>query len=248
MVKMNGEIIVVKFGSKSLTGDPADAEVLGKNIELYSLDLAKYKGRLVVVSSGAVFCGGLLEPKLKDKSVLATIGNPFLFRIWQEAFLELNTIASQILVTHRELEIKEERLRLREVIDSSIRSDVVPIFNENDALSDEELKRLVYGGDNDGFAREIAEISGATKLILFTNEEGFIVNGKLKANLSLSRARELIDHAKGSDRGGGMVTKLNSAIDFVASGSNRSAYIARAGEGVESVIAGLKGTKISSAE
>lgn len=245
MINMNKERIVVKFGSKSLTGDPADIGTLKKNIKLYSLDLAKYKGRLVVVSSGAVFCGGLLEPKLKDKSVLATIGNPFLFRIWQEAFLELNTIASQILVTHRELEIKEERLRLKQVIDSSMSSDVVPIFNENDALSDEELKRLVYGGDNDGFAREIAEISGATKLILFTNEEGFMVHGKLKANLSLSRARELVDHATGSDRGGGMVTKLNAAIDFVASGSNRSAYIARAGETTESVIGGLSGTKIS---
>lgn len=248
MVSMHKDIIVVKFGSKSLTGDPADVEALENNIGMYSLDLAKYKGRLVVVSSGAVFCGGLLAPNIKDKSVLATIGNPFLFRIWQEAFLGLNTIASQILVTHRELEIKEERSRLTQVIESSLNSGVVPILNENDALSDEELKKLVYGGDNDGFAREIAEISGATKLILFTNENGFMVNGKLKANLSLDEAEHLSSHALNSDRGGGMVTKLEAAVGFVASGGNRSAYIARAGESAESVLSGLKGTRVSSAE
>ena len=75
-----------------------------------------------------------------------------------------------------------------------------------------------------------------------------MVNGKLKVSLSLTQARELTNHATGSDRGGGMVTKINAAINFVASGSNRSAYIARAGETIESVLGGLSGTKISSAE
>jgi glutamate 5-kinase len=248
MARMNREIILVKYGSRSLTGDPAKIENLEINIDKYSSGLVGYKGRIVVVSSGAVFCGGLLEPRLKDESVLATIGNPFLFRVWQEAFLGLNTIASQILVTHRELGIKEERLRLRQVINSSMVSDVVPIINENDALSDEELKKLVYGGDNDGIAREIAEISGATRLILFTNEEGFMVDGKLKASLSLSQARGLTNHATRSDRGGGMVTKLNAAINFVASGENRKAHIAMAGENIESVLSGSRGTMISATE
>ena len=248
MARMNREIIIVKYGSRSLTGDPAKIENLEINIDKYSSDLVGYKGRMVIVSSGAVFCGSLLDPQINEKSVLATIGNPLLFRVWQNAFLAANCMASQILVTHRELEIEEERSRLENVINSSLNIGLVPIFNENDALSDEELKRLVYGGDNDGLAREIAEISDAKHLILFTNEEGFMVNGKLKVSLSLTQARELTNHATGSDRGGGMVTKINAAINFVASGSNRSAYIARVGETIESVLGGLSGTKISSAE
>lgn len=245
MSEVNKDLMVVKYGSRALTGDPANFDTLRGNIEKFTDDLAGYAGRLVVVSSGAVFCGRISRPHIEDEAVLSTIGNPTLFSIWQNAFMRHEATSSQILVTHRELDISSERDRLSLVLQQSLTNGVIPIINENDALSSEELKELVYGGDNDGLAAEIAKLIGAKYLVLFTDTEGFKVEGEVQRDLSLAECNNLVDHARGSNRGGGMVTKLNAACSFVEGDRNRSAHIARAGASLSDVLSGSTGTKIT---
>lgn len=239
------DLIVVKYGSRALTGDPASLDALESNIIKFCKDIAHQRCRVIVVSSGAVFCGRMLAPSVSSQSVLSTIGNALLFRVWQKAFSSFGVTSSQILVTHRELEIESEKARLSLVLRESLNSGVIPIINENDALSDQELKRLAYGGDNDGLATEIAELVGARHLILFTDVEGFTVEGELQRELSLVQVSDLANHAGGSDRGGGMTTKLNAAKKFVESESGRVAHIARAGEPLGKVLSSGTGTTLS---
>jgi glutamate 5-kinase len=182
MNKMS-DLIVVKFGSRALTGEDNSLGNLESNIQRFSGDLAQYSSRLVVVTSGAVFCGKLLTPEIEDPAVLATIGNPALARIWQQSFSEFSVVSSQVLVTHRELGVDTERARLLSVLNNSLSLGVVPIINENDALSDEELKKLIYGGDNDGLAAETAKLLGAKHLVLYTDTDGFLVEGELERQL-----------------------------------------------------------------
>ncbi len=244
MDKMSS-LMVIKFGSRALTGEPASLDNLKKNIARFSEELSSYDGRIVLVSSGAVFCGKLLVPEIEDPAVLATIGNPVLARLWQQAFSAFSVTSSQVLVTHRELEIDTERARLLSVLNKSLSLGVVPIINENDALSDEELKKLIYGGDNDGLAAEIAKLLGAKHLVLYTNTDGFLVEGEVQRNLSLSELNKLDSHASESDRGGGMVTKLEAARNFASYGSDTKAHIARAGQPLKLVLGSEVGTTIS---
>ncbi len=243
------ELIVVKFGSSSLTGSPANLAELEKNLLNFSRDLAKYSGSLVIVSSGAVFCGQLLKPEVDNSAVLATIGNPMLFGMWQRSLLDCEVTSSQVMITHRELDIKEERVRLVQVLQDSLAAGVIPIINENDALSDQELKQLTYGGDNDGLAAEVAKLLGASHLIIFTDQEGFLVDGALQNKLSLSQLGDMFSHAQASERGGGMVTKLKAVEAFlqsrVRSPDFTSAHIAKAGQSVGAVLEGSTGTTIT---
>lgn len=244
MYKMS-DLIIVKFGSRALTGEDNSLDNLESNIQRFSKNLAKYSDRLVVVASGAVFCGKLLAPEIKDPAVLATIGNPALARIWQQSFSEFSVTSSQVLVTHRELGIDTERARLLSVLNNSLNLGVVPIINENDALSDEELKKLIYGGDNDGLAAEIAKLLGAKHLVLYTDADGFMVDGRIQSKLSLDKLDELSPHAGKSDRGGGMVTKLEAARNFASYGSDTKAHIARADQPLKLVLGSEVGTTIS---
>lgn len=239
------DLVVVKFGSRALTGKDNSLDDLESNIQCFCEDLAQYSNRIVIVASGAVFCGKLLAPEIEDPAVLSTIGNPALAGLWQQYFSEVGVTSSQVLVTHRELEIDTERARLLSVLENSLSLDVVPIINENDALSDEELKKLIYGGDNDGLAAEIAKLLGAKYLVLYTDTGGFMVTGEVKRNLSLGELDKLDSHAGESDRGGGMATKLKAAKDFASYGSGIKAHIARAGEPLESVLSSEVGTTIS---
>ncbi len=243
MDKMSS-LMVIKFGSRALTGEPASLDNLKKNIARFSEELSSYDGRIVLVSSGAVFCGKLLVPEIEDPAVLATIGNPVLARLWQQAFSAFSVTSSQVLVTHRELEIDTERARLLSVLNKSLSLGVVPIINENDALSDEELKKLIYGGDNDGLAAEIAKLLGAKHLVLYTDADGFMVDGRIQSKLSLDKLDELSPHAGKSDRGGGMVTKLKAARDFASHRAESKSYVAHAGEPLELVLESKAGTTI----
>lgn len=245
MSKSSKDLVVVKFGSQTLTGDPASLSSLKENIHSFVKNISSTDYDVIVVSSGAVFCGKVLGSGVEDQNILATVGNPYIFSVWQKEFLDFGILSSQVLVTHREIDTPEERSRLKSFLVTSISEGVIPVINENDALSSEELKKLVYGGDNDGLAAEIAKLVGAKHLVLFTDTEGFKVEDEVQRDLSLAECRDLAGHARGSSRGGGMVTKLNAACSFVEGDRNRSAHIARAGASLSDVLSGSTGTKIT---
>ena len=90
---------------------------------------------------------------------------------------------AQILITSSDTEDRERSLNARDTISVLLESDVIPIINENDSVSNEEIKF----GDNDRLAARVAQISNADFLILLSD-----VNGLYDKNPKLHQTAQLI--------------------------------------------------------
>jgi glutamate 5-kinase len=143
------------------------------------------------------------------------IGSAALVVAWQNAFKKYDINAGQILVTHHDIDDKIEGNRLRNVIHVAFEQGIIPIINENDVLSDIELAKLIYGGDNDGLASKIAIAIGANDLLLLTNVDGLLdEKGKVTANVDSSDYEKALKmtNGKSSSGRGGMRSKIEAAV------------------------------------
>ncbi|NTW61588.1 hypothetical protein HGB24_02795, partial [Candidatus Saccharibacteria bacterium] len=208
------------------------------------VDLSK-DYHLVLVSSGAVAAGRSLSSGkvYSDNSLLAMLGSAEIVTVWQKALGFHGLSAGQILVTYRDIDDQVEGGRLRKIIELAISNDVIPIINENDVLSDIELARLSYGGDNDGLAAKIAVTIQAKHLLLLTNVDG-LLDGN---NQVIKRLDEkYYDEARKISTGkselgrGGMVTKLDGAI--LARNNRIDAIIGNSSANYHDLIDGKCGT------
>ena len=92
---------------------------------------------------------------------------------YAEKFQKRDIVTAQILPTHATLEDREShRTQFIRTVNDIIEAGVLPIINENDALSTAEMQALGRGADNDQNALLIARILGATDIILLTNTNG----------------------------------------------------------------------------
>ncbi len=129
---------------------------------------------VILVSSGAVACGmetmGLKrKPKeIARKQALASVGQVALMAMYMDAFSEAGLSTSQILLTHEDTQSNERCINLLNTIDALLDMGVVPIINENDTLSFEEI----MFGDNDNLSALIAQITSADLLVLLSDVEG----------------------------------------------------------------------------
>lgn len=167
--------IVVKIGSSSLTGSQGglnrDAIVYfaGELAELYKQGIQP-----LLVTSGAVAAGfraiGYPErpKKLYEKQASAAVGQALLMRAYQEALAEHGHVAAQILLTrtdfHSRSRIGSAVMTIKELLERGI----LPIFNENDTVSVDELKF----GDNDTLSALVANLVNADRLIILTDTDG----------------------------------------------------------------------------
>jgi glutamate 5-kinase len=179
---------------------------------------------VAIFSSGAVPIGKATKPLDKlnfgtsaikyDKSVLkeqilAAIGQPRLMAFYCEELKKYKLTCAQILATRTVFADREAYLSIRTVTENLMKLNVVPIFNENDVLSPEELDF----SDNDQLASMVAAMLVADKLILLSNVDG-VYESVCKAG---SRVIAVIDKASdyfkniddsGSQGKGGMKSKL----------------------------------------
>lgn len=245
LIRSPRELLVAKFGSDLVAnGHGVDTDKLAG----YARGLVRQLGRhdLMVVTSGAVAAGraivrenarGTEKKQEIDTAVLAGIGSTAVMQAWQAAFGEYGVLTAGLLVTHHEIAEEHEGKKLRDTLAASIASGVVPVVNENDALSDDELMKLHTGGDNDGLAAHLASIAGARGLRLFTvhgglhNEDGQhvpVVDGSnIEAVNRMLQARTCVE---GPTNGrGGMSSKVAAAYSFVIqeAGERRWAEIAK---------------------
>ncbi|HIM68136.1 MAG TPA: glutamate 5-kinase [Verrucomicrobia bacterium] len=171
--------IVVKFGTGILTNrskqiDPGQIEQLVAQVAAQ-----RQAGReVVVVSSGAVGGGmgalGMTQrpADLSDLQACAAVGQLKLMAAYSELFAEHDLQVAQVLLTHDDLEHRERHLNARNTLVSLLDKGVVPIVNENDAVSYTELKF----GDNDWLAALVACLLPADLLILLTTVDGLMEN------------------------------------------------------------------------
>lgn len=219
---------VLKVGSSLLAGE---GEGIGPR---HALNLAQFVSssiaagkEVVIVSSGAVAAGrGLLHRKpqagaaMAERQALAALGQAQLIALWQRFF---DRPVAQVLLTHDDLRNRRRYLNARATLQELLALGALPVVNENDTVSVDELKL----GDNDNLAAVVAALVDADVLFIATDIDGFYTaNPRTHAD-----ARPILDvealtpeffaMAGGAGSGvgtGGMRTKLEAAAKAAAAG------------------------------
>jgi glutamate 5-kinase len=220
--------IVVKLGTGVLTDsrkllDPAQLEQIVTQVAA----LRRAGKEVVLVSSGAVGAGmGALgyesrPTDLAEKQACAAVGQPLLMAAYEKLFGAHGVIVAQVLLTHDDLEHHERHLNARNTLVTLLSRGVVPIINENDAVSSTEIKF----GDNDKLSALVAALLPADLLILLTTVDGVIENFGAKNARTISVIEKIDATIQNLARGttsetavGGMKSKVEAAKIAVRSG------------------------------
>ncbi len=215
--------IIIKVGSSTLcdeTGNINKEKTLQVIWQMAELEKRGYT--VVLVSSGAIAAGmGALGLKKKpetipQKQALAAIGQAHLMQIYEELFQIFNMKCSQILLNHDDFDDRKRLVNLFNTVNALTDYHVVPIINENDALSVDEIKV----GDNDTLASLLVPVVEAQLLILVSD-----IDGLYTANPHEGPDAKLLDYVDHVDKRimayagdtssslgtGGMATKLKAA-------------------------------------
>ena len=228
--------IVIKVGTTTITYEETgniNLEKLEKFVRIL-INLRNKGKEVIVVSSGAVGVGraALGLDKRPDteaaKQACAAVGQARLMMIYEKLFNEYSQLTAQVLLTKESVTNEECRKNAKRTFDELFRMNVVPIVNENDAISVDEL---AYGnfGDNDTLAANVAELVEADLLILMSDIEGLYTddpkqNPRARFIHTVVKIDEKLENmAKGSssDFGtGGMSTKVNAAKIVTGAGAD----------------------------
>lgn len=219
--------IVIKVGTTTITHEETgniNLEKLEKFVRIL-INLGNKGKEVIVVSSGAVGVGrtvlGLRE-KPKETSVTqacAAVGQARLMMMYEKLFNEYSRTTAQILLTKESVFNEECARNAKSTFDELLKRNVVPIVNENDAISADEV---TYGnfGDNDTLAAYVTSLLDADLLILLSDIEGLYTDDPKKNPSArfVHTVRKIDDNLEsmggnsGSDLGtGGMITKIKAA-------------------------------------
>lgn len=211
---MNKPILVLKLGTASITTPKGelDEEVIA-DVAAQVAQLAKGH-RLILVSSGAVAAGKQYlknyKGKISERKAAAAIGNPILLNTYSKHFYPYGIQMAQSLCERRHFSNRTQFLQLKETYEELWRNGVIPIANENDVVSDLELRF----SDNDELATLLGVGFGASLILLGTSVPGVLdKDGKVVERIDAvnNEVFSLADK-KTSDLGlGGMVSKLTFA-------------------------------------
>ncbi len=175
--------IVVKVGTHLLVdknGQPHNHHI--KCLIKQLVDYHQLGKEIVLVSSGAIGAGTPLlgfkqrPRKLVDCQLAAAVGQTRLLHQYQRAFANYDCVISQMLLTHLDLKQRTRHLNARNTLLNSLRRRIIPIINENDVVSVDEIKI----GDNDTLSALVATLVDADLLILLTTTDGlyaYLSNG-----------------------------------------------------------------------
>lgn len=253
---MENEKLVIKYGSEAVTNEHGmDQELLHQ----YASDIQVVRETfdVAVVSSGAVATGKALWTPYHDQKnsnepslqTYAMMGSGQAFTAWQTALAHFDIPSGQILVTHKEIDDPTEKPVLKRALENCANTGLVPVINENDVLSVEELARLVYGGDNDGLGGLVAELTEAAYYIIFTKKGGLIDDSGDEVRVLTSDmykwAKKLVssrERRADSLGRGGMSSKLSICRKTARLGIKT--YIAQSGQSIEAVLNGQTGTHV----
>ncbi len=221
-------IVVVKLGTASITnsGGRLDESVI-EDI-CYQLSVLASKYRLILVTSGAVGCGKPLLTNFTgtdaQRRVAASVGNPVLIQQYQKYLGTSGIFVAQALLERYHFSDRNTFLILRETFEEWWRQGFLPIVNENDVVSDVEIRF----SDNDELSTLLAINFAAQKLLFGTSVDGVLDGEKLIKSIE-NFSGEIFSLAQGtSSLGlGGMISKLNCAKSATAMGSEVVIFNAR---------------------
>ena len=223
--------VVVKVGSSLVTnrGQGLDRDALAR----WAAQIARLRadGReIVLVSSGAIAegmqrLGWARRPSaLHELQAAAAVGQMGLAQVYESCFREHGLLTSQILLTHEDLADRRRYLNARSTLITLLGLNVIPIINENDTVTTEEIKL----GDNDTLASLVTNLIEADALVILTDQPGIFTGDPRRdptaTLMATARAGdphlEQIAGGVGSDIArGGMLTKVLAAKRAARSGA-----------------------------
>ncbi|HTG45334.1 MAG TPA: glutamate 5-kinase [Verrucomicrobiae bacterium] len=213
--------IVVKLGTGVLTDARKQPDLRQMEQLVAQVAAQRQKGKdVVLVSSGAVGAGmGALghqkrPSELAELQACAAVGQSRLMSSYEKLFEKHHLTVAQVLLTHDDLQHHERHLNARNTLVRLLKHGVVPIINENDAVSFTEIKF----GDNDKLSALVACLLPADLLVILTTVDGLIINfGQDDARLASTVeviTPELEAMAGGTTSAtavGGMISKIQAA-------------------------------------
>ncbi|MDR2965065.1 MAG: glutamate 5-kinase [Treponema sp.] len=215
--------IILKFGSNTLANSEGkmNTDLLSEFAEQTAALIKKGK-QFIIVSSGAQVAGLSKLDKwsrkkdLHYRQALCAVGQVELMKSWRIAFEQYGLHVGQILLTREDFNDSNRTLNMRNTLFTLVDEGIIPIINENDTVSVEEIKI----GDNDTLAARSAILWSADLLILFSDIDGvYDKNPKEHTDAKLIEVvRNIDDLRKSIDIGstnnfgtGGIATKLDAA-------------------------------------
>ncbi|MDA1475831.1 glutamate 5-kinase [Bacillus changyiensis] len=229
---MKKQRIVIKIGSSSLTSLNGSIDVTKIKDHVRAIAALKKAGHEVIfISSGAVAAGFLqlgypTRPvTLKGKQAAAAVGQSLLMKQYIQQFAEYELLCAQILLTRNDFAKRERYRNAYATMIELIERGLIPIINENDSVSVEELTF----GDNDMLSALVSGLIHADKLIILTDINGLYHENPVE-NPDAHRfdyipdiTEDLLSYASssGSKVGtGGMKSKLLAAKTALSLGVN----------------------------
>ena len=227
----NAKRIVVKVGTSTLTYDNGNINLcrIEKLTRVIS-DIVNSGKEVALVSSGAIGVG-VNKLKLKEKPVtirekqaVAAVGQCELMHIYSKFFSEYSHTVGQVLLTRDVIEDDHIRENVINTFETLLENKIVPIVNENDTVSIDEIENIVRFGDNDNLSAIVSVLTNADLLIILSDIDGFYDSdprNNESAQLLSQITPELEECAggAGSKLGtGGMVTKLTAAKTAIEAG------------------------------
>ncbi len=214
-------------------------------------NLRKIEKEILIVSSGAIALGrDTLVSKqktlnLEENQAAASIGQIELAYSWKDALRKQNIKCAQVLLSPDDTETRRRHLNARATLATLIKSQVVPVINENDTVTTSEIKF----GDNDRLAARVAQMSSSDLLILLSDIDGLYDQNPHHSNKAkhipiVDEVNDDIINMAGSSHyeyaSGGMITKVEAAKISSLSGC---ALIICNGEGKNPILELSKGVK-----
>lgn len=228
--------IVVKVGTSTLTYD--NGKINLKRIDKLAMVLADLRNQgkeVVLVSSGAigVGCSKLnLEERpntIREKQAVAAVGQCELMHIYSKFFGEYGNVVGQVLLTRDVVEDEHIRNNVINTFETLLEKGVIPIVNENDTVSIDEIENICNFGDNDNLSAIVSKLIKGDLLIILSDIDGFYDSDPrhnedskmIKEIYEVNKELEEFAGGAGSSQGtGGMKTKLAAAKVALGAGVN----------------------------
>lgn len=218
--------VIVKLGTGVLAPDPSSIradrlQALGQTARALRTEGTE----IILVSSGAVGLGmgklGLVERPSSPVTLraCAAIGQNLLMDAWRAALEPLGLLTAQVLLTREDFRSSKSSQNVKDTLDRLLEQGAVPIVNENDSVSDEEIRF----GDNDVLSALLSSLCKADMLVILSTAPGLRPRpdaGEIIPFIAeITPSIEAMAGGAGSPTSvGGMVTKIEAAKIAVKSG------------------------------
>ena len=220
--------IVVKVGSNVLTTDRGKLDITRMSALVDQIAWLREQGyQVVLVTSGAVACGrGELHvdhslDSVEQRQLFSAMGQVKLMGLYYDLFREYNIHVGQVLTTKENFQSERSYQNQRACMEVMLENGVLPIVNENDTVSIEELMFT----DNDELSGLIARMMGAEMLVLLTGVDGLYNGNPSEPGSEVIRQVRMGDDvsrfilpAKSKAGRGGMTSKFNTALAVAQAG------------------------------